>query len=479
MDTLAEAIRKVKAGDILEAQSVLRGILEHDPVNVDAWLWYAETQPHLEDKLQCLETSDASVRNSPILVRAIAALRQRVAAQPAPARDLVASTAVAVPVTAAPIRIQTLASGTRKSSDARPEPQSAPLTPSPEPATASAGFRACPHCAERIRVEAVICRYCQRKLQEDPAEALAQAQAAWLDNTVLRLVTHYTKDGWQVVQRTPDSVQFRKPKSWSGLGLTILVVIPFIVGLPLTLFWGLGLLLIGFAGLSFVFLLFQYLLSSDQLLFFNREYLLNYGKPKAAPASASPQSTRVWTWGVWAVVLGAIAFAVVVAALVFIVVLSRGASPAGTSGQSSRPATVVAFEQSPFCQRYRCTLTSSSTGLRRYFYELRTDALIQATIEVGANGRATYSLVVEPVSIEDDRTVWPSRNLFVEFAQAIPDWGVSDEALRVYVDDHATQRVSRLCAGDALSAAGRMMVVGAVLEYERRAVIADDIRCED
>jgi hypothetical protein len=78
---LSRAIQLIKAGKRAEAQKLLEPLLEAEPRNVTAWLWYVDTWPTPEQKIEALETCLQYNPGDPLATRALASFR----AQPPPA----------------------------------------------------------------------------------------------------------------------------------------------------------------------------------------------------------------------------------------------------------------------------------------------------------------------------------------------------------------------------------------------------------
>jgi hypothetical protein len=85
-------------------------------------------------------------------------------------------------------------------------------------------FKPCPFCAEFIQSAATVCRYCGRQIA-----ALAQAQ---VDDMLLiqQAIATHTEQGWEVVSQSATSVQLRKPRQWSTVGIILFVLIPALGG---------------------------------------------------------------------------------------------------------------------------------------------------------------------------------------------------------------------------------------------------------
>ena len=69
-----------------------------------------------------------------------------------------------------------------------------------------------------------------------------------------------TGQGWQILSQTDTSAQLKGPKQWSRIGLLVFVLLPLVGGLVYTP-------LIGVAVIGLVFVLLDYLLRKDRLVY--------------------------------------------------------------------------------------------------------------------------------------------------------------------------------------------------------------------
>ena len=110
------------------------------------------------------------------------------------------------------------------------EPETAPQPRPTAPEPAPLPLVPCPHCAEPIRREAVVCRYCGRDLRTPAPAQLAKSQApgllieqrtAFLDQQIRQ----YANRGFRVISRSETTAQLIKPKKFSfilaALGLLL------------------------------------------------------------------------------------------------------------------------------------------------------------------------------------------------------------------------------------------------------------------
>jgi ferric-dicitrate binding protein FerR (iron transport regulator) len=82
---LQQAIQLIKAGRRAEARALLEPLLQADPHEVAAWMWYVETWPTLPQKLQVLQACARHNPDHPLAVRALAGLRAQQPSPPEPA----------------------------------------------------------------------------------------------------------------------------------------------------------------------------------------------------------------------------------------------------------------------------------------------------------------------------------------------------------------------------------------------------------
>ncbi|MBN2002470.1 MAG: hypothetical protein JXA21_03865 [Anaerolineae bacterium] len=158
----------------------------------------------------------------------------------------------------------------RAQSLVRDEP---PNTKPVEPTTPDAGqtrnsdLKKCPYCAETIRAEAIVCRFCGRDLQTGQALSIAiPTQSAEPQSLLLdRKVGTLTNSGWQVINRTSTTAQLRKPKQWNSgcLGLCVLLLLGGFF-LPA---------LFGVAVVGLIIAVLDYLLKKEETAYYTEEHL--------------------------------------------------------------------------------------------------------------------------------------------------------------------------------------------------------------
>ena len=210
------------------------------------------------------------------------------------------------------------------------EPETAPQPRPTAPEPAPLPLVPCPHCAEPIRREAVVCRYCGRDLRTPAPAQLAKSQApglpieqrtAFLDQQIRQ----YANRGFRVISRSETTAQLVKPKKFS-----------FILAALGLLLWGVGLLLY----------LFYYWSQKDQTVLIQVDpqgRVIDSSRTVAPPEQASRRQTPEKKAATlrWVLVLVLIAFAVVaLLAFVFVAsVLFGGPSNSGVGATPTYPPT--------------------------------------------------------------------------------------------------------------------------------------------
>jgi hypothetical protein len=245
---LQHAITAIRSGDKITGKRLLAQVLQAEPSNQAAWLWMSAVVDTDRERARCLERVLAINPNNETAQRGLKALRQK---QTAPLQ--------------AQVRLES------------PLPTGAPQTMQ---GIDQPGTKKCPYCAETIKAEAAVCRFCGRDLRTEqaivqpsptpepiptlpqPSERIPsiEIQRRLLDEEVERR----TKKGWQVVSRNDAAVQVRKPKQWSRVGVVLFVLLPALGGCFFP-----ALFVIALIGLLFVII--DYLLKKEKLEYIRLE----------------------------------------------------------------------------------------------------------------------------------------------------------------------------------------------------------------
>lgn len=75
-DTLTVAIAAARSGKLAVAEKLLRKVLDDDPGNLAAWVWYSDVTTNLPERIRALERAIALRPDDPLLQGRIEALRR-------------------------------------------------------------------------------------------------------------------------------------------------------------------------------------------------------------------------------------------------------------------------------------------------------------------------------------------------------------------------------------------------------------------
>lgn len=191
---LQDAIAAIRSGDKETARQLLLEITGSDPNNENAWLWMTQVVSSKDERIKYLQNVLRINPNNESAKRGLAQLQpQSLELENKP--ELL----IDQPPIEKPPLVRPLKSLKRET------------------------IKKCPYCAEIIKIEAKICRFCGRDLAEQPAVQITSSTMPNSENRQLleQEIARFTARGWQIVNQTDTAIQLKKPKEWSQLGLTL------------------------------------------------------------------------------------------------------------------------------------------------------------------------------------------------------------------------------------------------------------------
>lgn len=146
-DNLQQAIAAIKAGDKEVGKKLLIEVLKGDRNNENAWLWMTKVVNSNSERQKCLQTVLKINPDNEIAQRGLEILQQRQMDQPEQHRV------------------------------SKAKPDTNPRKPLLRKSAATSATKQCPYCAETIKAQATVCRFCGRNLGTDqPPQAVGSSQ---------------------------------------------------------------------------------------------------------------------------------------------------------------------------------------------------------------------------------------------------------------------------------------------------------------